>query len=272
MTLPPALLAAVERHPCFTGCYRSDSEVQACVDAAQPLEPVVSVACSDCLTFHPGALAGLLPVGMTSYALAGALSAHVRALRGYVWATGGYHTAGGGFWLSAAYYGNGLFLVDAARNRTARTDVEILADAFRLHVVQPEDPRMVDPALYTSELAYVSMATPITGVRTKQDLLASPQRSPTPKQTFQRVSIVEFLPLAAAAASAPALASAPQASSPGPQASCAPQPSSAPPAALPAAASAPPPRPLELGDTCPRCGAVVKERPLFSKTFIGCLC
>jgi hypothetical protein len=168
MTLPAALLAAVERHPCFTGCYRSDSEVQACVDAAQPLEPLVSVACSDCLTFHPGALAGLLPVGMTSYALAGALSAHVRALRGYVWATGGYHTPGGGFWLSAAYYGNGLFLVDSARNRTARTDVETLADAFRLHVLQPEDPRMVDPALYTSELAYVSMATPISGVSSKQ--------------------------------------------------------------------------------------------------------
>jgi hypothetical protein len=245
MSLPAALLAAVERHPCFTGCYRSDSEVQACVDAAQPLAPVVSVACSDCLTFHPGALASLLPLGMTSYALANALSAHVRALRGYRWATGGYHTAGGGFWLSAAYYGDGLFLVDAARNRSSRTDAEMLAEAFRHSVLQPEDPRMVDPGLYTSELAYISMATPILPVQSKQDLLASPQRSATPKQGFHRVSIVEFQPLVAAAAAAA-------------------------PAQAPEEAQAP--RELQLGEACPKCGAVVMERPLFSGTFVGCLC
>ena len=246
MSLPAALLAAVERHPCFTGCYRSDSEVQTCIDPAQPLAPVVSVACSDCLTFHPGAVATLLPLGMTSYALANALSIHVRALRGYRWATGGYHTAGGGFWLGVAYYGNGLFLVDASRNRSSSTDVEMLAEAFKHSVVQPEDPAMVDPALYTSELAYVSMATPITGVKSKQDLLASPQRSATPKQGFHRVSIVEFQPLATAAAlRVPAPV---------------------------AAQSALAPRPLRLGETCPKCGSVVKERPLFSGSFVGCLC
>jgi hypothetical protein len=245
MALPAALLAAIERHPCFTGCYRSDSEVQACIDPAQPLAPVVSVACSDCLTFHPGAVASLLPLGMTSYALANALSGHVRALRGFRWATGGYHTAGGGFWLSAAYYGDGLFLVDASRNRGPRTDVEMLAEAFKHSVIQAEDPGMIDPALYTSELAYVSMATPITGVQSKQDLLASPQRSATPKQGFHRVSIVEFQPLAAAVA-----VQAPAAAAPAPQA----------------------PRVLQPGDRCGACGAVVQERALFSGTFVGCLC
>jgi hypothetical protein len=252
MALPAALLAAVERHACFSGCYRSDSEVQTCIDPAQPLEPVVSIACSDCLTFHPGALASLLPLGTTAFALASALSAHVRALRGYRWALGGYHSAGGGLWLSAAYYGGGLFLVDASRNRTGRTDVEVLADAFRLGIAQPEDPRMVDPALYTSELAYVSMASPISPVRSKQDLLASPQRSPTPKQGFLRASIVEFLPLAAALA-------------PPVQATLRPP-------SQPAPARAAPARPLQMGETCPKCGATVEERPLFTGSFVGCLC
>ncbi|WP_437960815.1 hypothetical protein WME76_14985 [Sorangium sp. So ce119] len=247
MALPAALLAAVERHSCFTGCYRSESEVQVCIDPAQALVPTVPVCCSDCLNFHPAALVSLLPLGMTSYALANALTTHVRSLRGYKWATGGYHTAGTGFWLNAAYYGNGLFLVDAARNRNARTDVDMLIEAFQHGIVQPEDPRMLDPALYTSELAYINMSRPILPVRTKQDLLASPQRSATPRQGFSRVSIVEFQPLAATAASAGA------------------------PAAKPAK-QAPPPRELKLGDTCPTCGAAVMERPLFSGTFVGCLC
>jgi hypothetical protein len=257
MTLPAALLAAVERHACFSGCYRGDSEIQACLDPAQPLEPIVSVACSDCLTFHPGALASLLPLGTTAFALAAALGAHVRALRGYLWAVGGYHTAGGGLWLSAAYYGGGLFLVDASRNRSGRTDVEVLAEAFRAGVVQPEDPRMVDPALYTSELAYVSMASPIANVRSKQDLLASPQRSAAPRQGFHRVSIVEFQPLVTALA-------------PSTQATLRSQAQAAP--GRPAGARAGPPRPLRVGDICPKCGAEVKERPLFTGSFVGCLC
>lgn len=251
MALPAALLAAVERHSCFTGCYRSESEVQVCIDPTQAPVPAVPVCCSDCLNFHPAALVSLLPLGMTSYALANALTAHVRALRGYRWATGGYHTAGTGFWLNAAYYGNGLFLVDAARNRNARTDVEMLIEAFQHGVVQPEDPRMLDPTFYTSELSYINMSKPIAPVRSKQDLLSSPQRSATPRQGYSRVSIVEFQPLAAAAVAASA-----------PLAQCAP----------PARKPAPAPVKLKLGDTCPACGAVVMERPLFSGTFIGCLC
>lgn len=253
MALPAALLAAVERHPCFTGCYRSESEVQVCVDPAHPLAPAVPVCCSDCLNFHPAALVNLLPLGMTSYALANALTVHVRTLRGYKWATGGYHTAGSGFWLNVAYYGNGLFLVDAARNRNARTDTEMLVEAFQHAVIQPEDPRMLDPIFYTSELAYINMAKPIAPVRTKQDLLTSPQRSATPKQSFSRVSIIEFQPLAVAAAAV----------NPSPT-----------PTVRSASVPAPPPAPrqLKLGDTCPTCGAVVMERPLFSGTFIGCLC
>jgi len=281
MSLPAALLTAVERHPCFSGSYRSDSEILACVDPGRPLEPVVSAGCADCLLFHPGALATLLPLGMSAFALANALSAHVRGLRGYAWALGGYHTVGSGFWLSAAYYGRGLFLVDASRNRSARTDVEVLAEAFRLGVVQPEDPRMVDPALYTSELAYVNMATPISPVQCKQDLLTSPQRSATPRQGFHRVSIVEFQPLVAALAPAPVQASAPAPAhaQTGPaHAQTAPAHAQTAPAGL-QASSRPstqrpqaPPRPLQRGDVCPTCGAEVKDRPLFTGSFVGCLC
>ncbi|AKT40705.1 hypothetical protein [Chondromyces crocatus] len=269
MSLPAALLSAIERHGCFSGCYRSDSEVLTCIDPTRPLEPVVSVACTDCLTFHPGALASLLPLGMTGNALAAALTAHVRTLRSYRWAAGGYHTKGGGFWLSAAYYGDGLFLVDASRNRSTRTDVEVLADAFRHGVLQPEDPRMVDPSLYTSELSYLNMHAPITNIRTKQDLLASPQRSATPRQSFQRVSIVEFQPLVAA------LASAPSTSTPAPSAPSTPAILSVPPTLRPAGTaprSSAPPRPLTVGQLCPRCGSEVQERPLFTGTYLACRC
>ncbi|WP_044236525.1 hypothetical protein [Chondromyces apiculatus] len=269
MTLPAALLSAVERHGCFSGCYRSDSEVLACIDPTRPLEPVVSVACTDCLTFHPGALATLLPLGMTGNALAAALTAHVRSLRSYRWAAGGYHTKGGGFWLSAAYYGDGLFLVDASRNRSSRTDVEVLAEAFKLGVLQPEDPRMVDPTLYTSELAYVDMHAPIANIHTKQDLLASPQRSATPRQSHHRVSIVEFVPLVPAAPLA-AAAAAPAAALPAAPAAMLTASTLLPPAS-PSRSSAPP-RALAAGEICPRCGAEVQERPLFTGTYLGCRC
>jgi hypothetical protein len=180
---------------------------------------------------------------MTSHALADALTAHIRALRGFVWATGGYHTAGNGLWLSAAYYGNGLFLVDASRNGNQRNDLDALMEAFRLRVIAPADPRMLDPALYTAEVVYLNMTQPITPVLHKQDLLGSPRCSRSKRgQGYQRVTILEFVPLAHAP-----LAAA--------QGACVSGPSQ-----------------LRLDGICPECGAEIKERPLFSGTFTGCLC
>lgn len=255
VALPASLLAASEAHACFTGCYSHETPVALCVDAARPPVTSFHAACQDCLMFHVGSLASLLPPGMTQYGLAQELSAHMRAVRGYRWAISGYHATGQGFWLSAAYYGDGLFLVDGSRNHGGGRDVDLLVQAFRSKLVQPDDQGMLDPALYASEVVHLSCSPPLGAVRAKQDILRSPQCSLSPRQGLRRVCIVEFLPLTTATGSRAPSASR---SAPAP----------APPAIVKPAA----PRALRLGDVCPICGAEVKERPLFSGTFVGCLC
>src|SRR6187431_1573802 len=196
MSLPTSLLSAVAGHRCFTGCYRSDPTAQICTDPALPLSPTLQVVCSDCMSFRIGALATALPAGMSSHALADDLSAHVRSLREFVWTTSGYCNGSGGFWISAAYYGDGLFLVDGSRNGGQCTDLDALMSAFRSGLVSPEDPRMLSQGLYTSEVVYLDMSQPIPSVSSKQDLLASPQCRSTRTPGYQRVAILEFVPLA----------------------------------------------------------------------------
>ena len=266
MALPASLLAAVEAHPCFTGCYSHEIPVALCVDPARAPVTSFHAACQDCLMFHVGALAGVLPAGTTQYTLAQELAAHMRAVRGYRWAFSGYHATGPGFWLSAAYYGDGLFLVDGSRNHGGAKDVDLLVQAFRARLAQPDDPGMLDPALYAADVVHLSCAPPLGQVRTKQDILRLSQCSLAPRQGFRRVSIVEFLPLTSVIA-APATGAAPQAIQTPSLAS--------PPAQRPATPRPPAPAPARsprMGETCPRCGAEVKERPLFSGTFVGCLC
>jgi hypothetical protein len=255
VALPASLLTAVEAHPCFTGCYSHESPVSLCVDPAKPPVTAFHVACQDCLMFHVGSLASLLPPGTTHYSLAQEIAAHVRAVRGYRWAFSGYHATGSGFWLSVAYYGDGLFLVDASRNHGGAKDVDLLVQAFRVRLAQPDDPGMLDPALYATDVVHLSCAPPLGAVRTKQDVVSSPQCSRSPKQGHRRVAIVEFLPLTTAVPAQGGVTTTP------------PAPSSPPPAIV-----ATQTRPLKLGDICPVCGAEVKERPLFSGTFVGCLC
>jgi hypothetical protein len=107
-------------------------------------------------------------------------------------------------------------------------------------------------------------------VRTKQDILKLSQCSLAPRQGYRRVSIVEFLPLTTAipapAGAAPAhpIPPAPVAAKPAPAGAQA--------AASPLHRSAAPARAPRLGEVCPRCGAEVKARQLFSGTFGGCLC
>jgi hypothetical protein len=214
--------------------------------------------------FHVGALASVLPPGTTQYTLAQELAAHMRAVRGYRWAFSGYHATGPGFWLSAAYYGDGLFLVDGSRNHGGAKDVDLLVQAFRARLAQPDDPGMLDPALYASDVVHLSCTPPLGAVRTKQDILRLAQCSLAPRQGFRRVSIVEFLPLTASlAAVVPSLPVTP--------------PTTKAPSITSTTATAPPtPRVVarapRVGETCPKCGAEVKERPLFSGTFVGCLC
>lgn len=245
MSLPASLLATVEAHACFTGRYHHESSVVVCTDAAQPLVPVVQVACADCLSYRVGALARLLPSGMTGYALATALCAHMQAVRGYRWAVSGYHTAGGGYWLSAASLTEGLFLVDASRNHSKKgNEAELLAELFKHKLAQPTDPRMIDPALYSTDHVHLDLTTPLAPVTSKQTLLTAPQCNASPALGARRVAVLEFLPLAAA------------------------RPTSQPPASSAPAA----PQKLELGDVCPVCNAEYTERSLFTGSFVGCLC
>jgi hypothetical protein len=269
VALPASLLAAVEAHPCFTGCYSHEIPVALCVDPARAPVTSFHAACQDCLMFHVGALAGVLPAGTTQYTLAQELAAHMRAVRGYRWAFSGYHATGPGFWLSAAYYGDGLFLVDGSRNHGGAKDVDLLVQAFRARLAQPDDPGMLDPALYAADVVHLSCAPPLGQVRTKQDILRLSQCSLAPRQGFRRVSIVEFLPLTTAVAvpvAPPLPVSQTQSPPPPPAQKTAPSgPVTTP--RPPATARSP-----RVGEVCPRCGAEVKERPLFSGTFMGCLC
>jgi hypothetical protein len=283
MSLPTSLLDAVTRHPCFAGCFRATPTTRVCADPAQPLTPALQVACADCTAFRVGALVSTLPHGMTAQSLATALSAHVQGLRGFVWATSGSFTAAGA-WLSAAYYGSGLFIVDASRNNTQRTDLDVLISAFQRGFVTPEHPRMLVPTLYTSEVVYLDMALPILPVRSKQDLLASPRCRTTPASGHRRACILEFTPLSNQRA---ALGQALFAPTSGPSRQSAPPPARSTAALSPAQnaaspthnaaspthnAASPAQGAAAASNLCPWCGAEIKERPLFSGTYVGCLC
>lgn len=256
----------------------------------RPLAPALQAVCTQCLSFHLGALRSVVGVGVTPQGFADELSNHVSGLRGYVWATSEY-AASSGFWISAAYFGNGLFLVDASRNTSQCTDLDGLIHAFRHGVVTPDDPRMVTSSLYTAEVVYLDMSQSIGPVRDKQSLLATPGCRTTPMHGYQRASILEFIPMARAtlAPLASAIAMPPVIRSSAPAARPSTSPAvrpSTPPALGPAApptvrSSAPPPTFSSAGattasvtgaDCCPRCGAEVKERPLFVGTYVGCLC
>lgn len=174
------------------------------------------------------------------------LSAHMRAVRGYRWAMSGYHATGQGFWLSAAYYGDGLFLVDGSRNHGGGRVVNLLVQAFRSKLVQPDNQGMLDPALYASEVVHLSCSAARGGAG-QAGYPAQPAVQPV-----------------AAAGPAPRVHRGVPPAHDGDRGSGAPSASrSAPAPAPPAIVEPAAPRALRLGDVCPICGAEVKERPLF---------
>lgn len=263
MTLPAAFVNEIETHPCLSGCYGSQQPTYVCLDPTKPLEQAICVSCQDCLMHHIGALSSTLPAGMDGYALAREASAHVGALRGYKWAVSGYHTAGGGFWLTAISYGNGILLVDGSRHsKTKQTDLDLLIDAFAHKVCKPDDPRMTDPALYAVETVYLKMDKPILPVTCKNDILSSPQCKRMPTSGYRRATLCEFLPLQQ------------QAQAPVAQVPAAAQSNTSPVATAVATNAEPkqPRKPLQLGDICPVCHDEVRERVLFTSTYIGCKC
>jgi hypothetical protein len=246
MSIPASLQQHVEQHGCFSGCYGTDHDVSACLDPARALQPLVVVSCHDCFA-RVGVPASLLPVGSTSSWLADQLTRHLRTLRGYTLSLAGYHTKGPGFWLSVAYFGNcGLFLLNGDRSRALGNDLDLLLLAFKHGVLLPSDARMLDARQFTTQAAYVRFQGPIGRIGGKQQLLTSPHCRLQPAPGFQRVTLAEFGPLAAAAS-----------------------PNSGTPARKPSPAAT---RPLQVGDVCPVCGAEVRERGLLQGTFVGCLC
>ena len=264
--LPATLLTTVEAHTCFTGCYRYESPVALCTDPAQPLVPAVQVSCADCFSFYVASLASLLPAGMTGHTLANDLSTHMRALRGYRWSISGYHlsSGGGGFWLSAASLTESLFLADGSRNHPrTRTEADLLAEAFKQKIAPHQDARMLDPAQYSIDFVHIDLTTPLPPVKSKQDILSAAQCSPSPTPRSRRVAVLELLPLASTALAPTALApTAPTAAAASIVASTT---TAAPPPRAPA-------KKLQPGDICPVCHAECKERPLFTGSFVGCLC
>jgi hypothetical protein len=246
MSIPASLQQYVEQHGCFSGCYGTDHDVSACLDPARSLQPLVVVSCHDCFA-RLGVPASLLPVGSTSSWLADQLTRHLRTLRGYTLSLAGYHTKGPGFWLSVAYFGNcGLFLLNGDRSRALGNDLDLLLLAFKHGVLLPSDARMLDARQFSTQAAYVRFQGPIGRIVGKQQLLTSPHCRLQPAPGFQRVTLAEFAPLAAAAsAGSPTTAKKP----------------------APAAG-----RSLQVGDICPVCGAEVRERALLQGTFVGCLC
>lgn len=273
MSVPASLLQYAESHSCFTGSYRSDFEILACLDPAQPLEPLAVISCEDCLARF-AAPRSLLPHGVSSYWLADSLSQHVRNLRGFTFSFGGYHTQGPGFWLSAAYYGSsGLMLINGERSRKLGSDLDLLILALQNAVTRASDPRMLDPSQYQTQTVYVNFSSASGAIRNKNDFLASPVCRLQPHPGFQRVTLAEFLPVSAAprlsAAASPHLLQPSHSAPPLPAASA----SLTPPAPSPRPLAAKPkPVSLKPGDICPVCGAEVRERWLLNVSFIGCLC
>ena len=238
------LLQAVETHGCLSGCYSHESPVDICVSPQGVPARAYHVQCEDCLSFHVGALASCLPPSMTQYALARELTDHMRKLRGYLWSVSGYHTRTSS-WLTAVSLGNGLLLVDAARNRGPTNDVKALIDAFLTGIVSHDEPGMLDHRNYRAQVVYLDLTRPLATVKTAQDILSAPQCVASPRPGHRRAALLEYLP--ALGLPAP-VATAPDDTSPAPA------------------------RPIEVGDICPRCGARVEERPLLTGSFIGCRC
>lgn len=257
MSLPASFLVQAENHGCFSGCFGHEARFEICLDPNLPLDEMFAVYCKDCLNFRLGVLRSLLPPGTSATWLADTLTAHNRQRHGFAWALSGYHAVGPGFWLTAAYYAQcGLFLLSGARSRSVGNDLDLLMLSFQYGVASPSHPRMTDPHEFDTCDGYVDFSTPPGPLSTPQDFYASSQFSLHAKRGYQRVTVAEFRPIAVQAPAAPvtrARGAALRASA-SPKASTAVR------------------QPRRIGEICSVCLAEVRERPLFTGSYIGCLC
>lgn len=261
VSLPPPLLAAVEAHRCFSGCYSDDSTGVLCADVSQSVQSMVNVHCSDCLTWHVGALTHLLPSSLhTPAALADELSSYMRRQRGFAWSLSGYHLArhlvGGGSWVAAVCLGPGVFVVRPDRGRGQASDAILaLTEAFHLKLAPCSGPGMLDAKEYAAQPIYLrySSGDPVTP--DKASLLGSPQCRTTWAPGFEPAVVVEHLPSIAAAAST--MGSSPVT------------------VATPSPSTASGSRALRAtgtGEVCSTCGHEVRVRSLLYGTYSGCMC
>jgi hypothetical protein len=271
MAVPTPLLRLVEQHSCFTGCYAADTEMQLCLDPVGQVQKTLVVSCQDCFA-HLGTLTSLVPSGSTTYGLANDLTQHVRLHRGFKLSFGGYHARGPGFWCSGVYLDCcGLFLLNGERSRPLGTDLEILLLAFKHGVLTPPDPRMDNPALYTTQEVFVNFAGWTGPLAGKAALLASKFCRSQPSTGFQRVTLAEFQPLAKAATAA----GVPPTTTSAAPAPLGPNPAKAATASSKAAADpakAVSRQAMKTGDICPICQAEIRERWLLQSSYIGCFC
>lgn len=249
MSLPPALLAALEAHDCFSGVFDYDATAQMVIDPTQPPELAYVVHCCDCLLWHVGALRRDLPPGTDGYALARQASAHVAAARSYDAAIGGYHATPAGFWLSAVYLASiDAFLLDGHRSRSTAGDLALLVRSFQHGLWKPADAGMTDPARYTTQSLHVAMAGVTGPWNSVQDFLASPAVHAGPGARTRPVTLAAYQ-RATAAAPAPAA-----------------------PIFTPAPPVAPVRAALREGETCPVCHREVRWRQLLTSSYLGCMC
>lgn len=219
------------------------------------VETLITVQCSDCLTYRIGAAAAQL--GPAPYVTLGDdLAAHVHMQRGFTLSFSGYHLVhnSNGFWLTAAWLPlPGVFLLSAQRRTHVPDPVSPLIEAFRLGVAVPPDPGMLVPTNYRTHDYYVRASDQSLLAPTVAALLVSPPFSATRQPGFVPVTVAEYLPIAARA-----VAPAP----PRRRAMTAP----------PTPAKVTPPAQRKIGDRCDVCGELVEERPLLISTYIGCAC
>lgn len=198
--------------------------------------------CQDCLTFHLGIEASLVPKGLMEHQIAEELTRHVQKVRGYGLSIGGYHTSGSGFWLSAAYWPQAQIFV--LRSRGPQSALNALQEAFQSGVISPPDPGMLNPSSFLIYDAFLKSTPPVQPTSLSA-LLGSSSVSRTPKPGYRPVTLAAYQSVS--------------------QVSIKPPPPIATPAPEPARAH-------ELGNTCPACGETVREKTLLTSTYLGCGC
>ncbi|MBI4822394.1 MAG: hypothetical protein HY791_39405 [Deltaproteobacteria bacterium] len=261
--LPASLQKAAEDHPCFAAVWEDEDAVVAC-DPARPNEELGVIRCGSCLRSHLAVPSTLLQRKYGRPCWGDEVSQLTQKSRGIEFSFAGYHYANGnGFWLCAAYYPCGLFLLDPSKNSGPTDCVDLLIRAFQQGVARPTHKLMTDRTSYSNpDDVYLSPDSPISAITSRNQLLTSSLVSRSYASRWKRVSVVEFYPATqpVATPAAPALLALP---TPPPASKQASPPTQPPPRAARAAA---------LGEICEKCGGEVKERYLFVSRFIGCHC